>query len=418
MTMIMGARQQEPFIGGGMNFNNHSQYSNSAPPHFNNPWPTTSTPSAPSSIYAPTGINPNLGPESIARQQSLRLNNNASTGSYNMPPTTASSGNILMDFSGSQQDLLTSQQDMMSPSRPLPTAYGSDNGYNSAPSPVHATYASAPSPVHATYASAPSPVHATYASAPSPVHATYASAPSPAHATYAPAPSQFDATGYAQPPSARAMYQMHQQQAHARRLSQPSVFSSSFYDLRADAPRSHRQNSLIDFNARGLQNTNTGFSRDATLDGARDMVAMSQNTAPKNIYGGPPRIGRGSGDAYGFAATHSTHSSISSSSTYPFYASVDSSVSEYSNGSDIELVSARTLPRPPGGMLGGGVPPAPQSMMGQFSSKVSSSTMKKHKCKICEKRFTRPSSLQTHVYSHTGEKRKASYSTLNSLNSN
>jgi uncharacterized Zn-finger protein len=51
------------------------------------------------------------------------------------------------------------------------------------------------------------------------------------------------------------------------------------------------------------------------------------------------------------------------------------------------------------------MPPAPQSMMGQFSSKVSSSSQKKHKCKICDKRFTRPSSLQTHMYSHTGEKR-------------
>ena len=46
----------------------------------------------------------------------------------------------------------------------------------------------------------------------------------------------------------------------------------------------------------------------------------------------------------------------------------------------------------------------PQSMMGQFNSKVSSSTQKKHKCKVCDKRFTRPSSLQIHMYSHTGEK--------------
>jgi hypothetical protein len=37
---------------------------------------------------------------------------------------------------------------------------------------------------------------------------------------------------------------------------------------------------------------------------------------------------------------------------------------------------------------------------------VSSSAQKKHKCKVCDKRFTRPSSLQTHMYSHTGEKRK------------
>jgi len=31
--------------------------------------------------------------------------------------------------------------------------------------------------------------------------------------------------------------------------------------------------------------------------------------------------------------------------------------------------------------------------------------MKKHTCQICQKKFTRPSSLQTHMYSHTGEKR-------------
>lgn len=128
---------------------------------------------------------------------------------------------------------------------------------------------------------------------------------------------------------------------------------------------------------------------------------MSQNTTPRNIYG-PGRQGRGSGDSYGFPTGHSTSSSISSSGTYPSYfgGSVDSSVSDYSAGSDVE---SRTLPRP-SGLINGGLPPAPQSMMGQFSSKVSSSTQKKHKCKVCDKRFTRPSSLQTHMYSHTGEK--------------
>jgi uncharacterized Zn-finger protein len=45
-------------------------------------------------------------------------------------------------------------------------------------------------------------------------------------------------------------------------------------------------------------------------------------------------------------------------------------------------------------------------MMSQFSSKMPSNTQKKHKCKVCDKRFTRPSSLQTHMYSHTGEKRE------------
>jgi len=130
---------------------------------------------------------------------------------------------------------------------------------------------------------------------------------------------------------------------------------------------------------------------------------MSQDITPRNIYG--PRSGRGSTDSYGFPSTHSTSSSISSASTYPNYfgGSIDSSVSDYSGTSDLESVSSRTLPRPTG-LLGNNVPPAPQSMMSQFSSKVSSSTQKKHKCKVCDKRFTRPSSLQTHIYSHTGEK--------------
>ena len=142
------------------------------------------------------------------------------------------------------------------------------------------------------------------------------------------------------------------------------------------------------------------------LEASQGMLSMSQET-PRNIYG--PQAGggrsRGSADSYGFPATHSTSSSVSSSSGFGYYGgSIDSSVSDYSTaGSDIESVAARTLPRPQG-LMGGQVPPAPQSMMGQFSSKVSSSTQKKHKCKVCDKRFTRPSSLQTHMYSHTGEK--------------
>lgn len=127
------------------------------------------------------------------------------------------------------------------------------------------------------------------------------------------------------------------------------------------------------------------------LDASHGMLAMSQDT-PRNIYGN--RNDRSSVDSYGFPSAHSTSSSISS--TY-----YGDSVSDYSTaGSDIE---SRTLPRPQG-LMGHQMPPAPQSMMGQFSSKVSSSTQKKHKCKVCDKRFTRPSSLQTHMYSHTGEK--------------
>jgi uncharacterized Zn-finger protein len=151
------------------------------------------------------------------------------------------------------------------------------------------------------------------------------------------------------------------------------------------------------------------------LDASRGMIALShsnlQDLTPRNIY--DVRAQRGSIDSYGFPSTSST-SSISASGRpdYPYYgsssvASVDSATDYSSAASDAgydSMPASRTLPRPSqlfGANLG---PPAASSMMGQFSSKLSSNTQKKHKCKVCDKRFTRPSSLQTHMYSHTGEK--------------
>ena len=145
------------------------------------------------------------------------------------------------------------------------------------------------------------------------------------------------------------------------------------------------------------------------------MALSHQNIAdltPRNIY--EARNTQNS-DGYGFpSSSHSLSSSISGPShrdSYPYYsasvASTDSATDYSSAASDAgyeSLAASRTLPRPTqliGANLG---PPAPQSMMGQFSSKMSSNTQKKHKCKVCDKRFTRPSSLQTHMYSHTGEK--------------
>lgn len=149
------------------------------------------------------------------------------------------------------------------------------------------------------------------------------------------------------------------------------------------------------------------------LDASRGMLALShqnlQDLTPRNIY---EARARGSTDSYGFPA-QSSHSSISNESGrgYPYYASsvgsaTDSATDYSSAASDAgyDSMASRTLPRPSqllGAPLG---PPAPQSMMGQFSSKLSANTQKKHKCKVCDKRFTRPSSLQTHMYSHTGEK--------------
>ncbi|PGH17889.1 hypothetical protein AJ79_00788 [Helicocarpus griseus UAMH5409] len=141
------------------------------------------------------------------------------------------------------------------------------------------------------------------------------------------------------------------------------------------------------------------------LDASRGMVALSQDlTTPRNIYG-PQNPRR---ESYGFPSAHSSASSISSAGNYPYYSasvvSVDSSVTDYSSttSESYDGMPSRTLPRPTG-LIPGGIP-GPQAMMGQFSSKIPSNTQKKHKCKICDKRFTRPSSLQTHMYSHTGEK--------------
>lgn len=148
------------------------------------------------------------------------------------------------------------------------------------------------------------------------------------------------------------------------------------------------------------------------LDASRGMLALShqnlQDLTPRNIY--EARAQRQSTDSYGFPPS-SGHSSISAESgrSYPYYGSsggsIADSATDYSSASDAGYdPMSRTLPRPQqlmGAPLG---PPAPQTMMGQFSSKMSGNTQKKHKCKVCDKRFTRPSSLQTHMYSHTGEK--------------
>ncbi|ORY00918.1 hypothetical protein K493DRAFT_312626 [Basidiobolus meristosporus CBS 931.73] len=46
----------------------------------------------------------------------------------------------------------------------------------------------------------------------------------------------------------------------------------------------------------------------------------------------------------------------------------------------------------------------PTSMMTTFSSRITSLSAKRYHCAICQKGFSRPSSLNTHMYSHTGEK--------------
>ncbi|KAH0595550.1 hypothetical protein MHUMG1_06725 [Metarhizium humberi] len=202
---------------------------------------------------------------------------------------------------------------------------------------------------------------------------TYATSASPVNGHFVPgSTAPYDAIGYAPAPIRQSAFSINHEADTARRgFPQPMPSQADERRSFADA-----------------------------LDASHGMLAMSQDT-PRNIYGA--RNDRTSVDSYGFPSTHSTSSSISSSGNFSSY--YGDSVSDYSSaaGSDIESANSRTLPRPQG-LIGSQIPPAPQSMMGQFSSKVSSSTQKKHKCKVCDKRFTRPSSLQTHMYSHTGEK--------------
>jgi Zinc finger, C2H2 type len=358
MTIAIDSHQRQF----GMAFD-HMPYSNS--PHFTNPWTSSSGPAPPHNLYASSnGVPNNLGLDAIAKHQASRINSNASMPPYGaVPITTSSAGSSLLADVYGQEEILTLPQDLLSSTRMQnASGYASDISYTT-------------------------------------------SAQSSAHSTYVTA-TPYDSMGYA-PAAVRSTYALQQQQADNRRLSHPSVPSASFLESSIQADRHQRPNSLIDLSDRGMNSESARNFGDA-IDASRGMIAMSQNATPRNTYGPGSRTGRGSGDSYGFPATHSTSSSISSGSNYPAYfgGSVDSSVSDYSNaGSDIESVSSRTLPRP-SNLLSGGIPPAPQSMMGQFSSKVSSSTQKKHKCKICDKRFTRPSSLQTHMYSHTGEKRR------------
>jgi hypothetical protein len=231
----------------------------------------------------------------------------------------------------------------------------------------------------------------------------YPTSSPPTNATYAPTSAPYSQVEYGNTERSSYPYQ-----DASRRSSHPSV-PSAFYES-VEAQR-QRQSSLVDFSRMNSQQPPRSSFSDA-LDASRGMVSLSQSDiTPRNIYGSQG-TSRSSTDSYGFPSTHSAHSSISSASYgHTGYYGGEGSVTDYSSASEsVDLTNSRTLPRP-NGLLGANMPPAPQSMMSQFSSKVSSSSQKKHKCKICDKRFTRPSSLQTHMYSHTGEKRKSFEST-------
>lgn len=363
MTMTLDTNQHRYF-------DHMSSYSSN--PHFTNPWASSSSTTGPATqsgsqnVYMggqDSTVLPHLNLSNLSKHpQGTRTSSSASMASYALPVTAASAGSPPMaDVYRQHQDLHSMPQDPFSLSR------------------LQHPTTSAPYDASA-----------------------YTTAASPVNPSYAPSSTHYDQLGYA-PAPLRQTFGMAPED-HSRRYSQQSV-SSGYLGLGAPADDGARPPRIMmsDLDRRGLQPDDRRSFQDA-LEASHGMLSMSQDT-PRNIYDVRAR-GRGSQDSYGFPSTHSTSSSVSSASFGGYYGgSVDGSVSDYSTaGSDIESLSGRTLRRPQGLMTN--QPPAPQSMMGSFSSKVSSSTQKKHKCKVCDKRFTRPSSLQTHMYSHTGEKRK------------
>jgi len=370
MTMTIDANQQRfP-----LTLDHMSSYAATSQPQFSNPWVASSPATSQAGSHgmfvgAHGGLNPNPLSLDTLKHPQQPPQQRAGTGPgggvsmapYGSIPVTAPSAGSPLSTAANvytgHQDLLSLPQDLLSLGR-LP--------HQTTSAAYEAAYATAASPIHPTYAAASGP-YDQLGYAPAPMRSTFAMAPE--HDT--------------------------------RRYSQSSVSSALDPELGASVlPR----NPLVDMsNHRGMQGDDRRSFADA-IEASHGILSLSQDT-PRPIYGSRTR---NSGDAYGFPSTHSTSSSVSSNFSGYYGGSVDSSVSDYSTaGSDIESVASRTLPRPQG-LMASQAPPAPQSMMSQFSSKISSSTQKKHKCKVCDKRFTRPSSLQTHMYSHTGEKRMPS----------
>ncbi|KAK4649320.1 uncharacterized protein QC761_117760 [Podospora bellae-mahoneyi] len=364
MTMTIDTHNQHRF--GSLNFDHMSSYSSH--PHFTNPWVSTSAPAGPGpqggsqSLYVSSqdGTSlPHLNLNGLSKHQhSNRPSGSTSMAPYAPLPVSASSAG---DVYSRQHDMMPMSQDLLSINRLQ----------------------------HPTTSTAPYDTSA------------YTTSASPVTASYATSSTAYDQLGYA-PAPIRGTYAALAPEDSSRRYSQQSVASSLMSLHSSGGPEGQYQHtSESDYEFRGLQPDDRRSFQDA-LEASHGMMSLSQDT-PRNIYDVRARQ-RGSTESYGFPSTHSATSSVSSTGFSPYYGgSVDGSVSDYSTtGSDIESLSGRTLPRPQG--LMSSQPPAPQSMMGSFSSKVSSSTQKKHKCKVCDKRFTRPSSLQTHMYSHTGEK--------------
>lgn len=206
-----------------------------------------------------------------------------------------------------------------------------------------------------------------------------------------------------------------------RRYSHPVISSNSFDAMHAIVRQ--RQASAVDWHSYTTQNNNlrqagsesfSGYQGPDgvwnTLDSAQGMVAMSHQSSfgeflVRNPLAFPLLTCLVSTDQYGQNIAMRRQSV-----PYPpgnTFVDQDQSSVEGSglfqstnmplSGSDEESV----VMQPPLPFDGN---PDQASMMNTFSAKDTNSGHKKHVCNVCKKRFTRPSSLTTHMFSHTGEK--------------
>jgi len=158
MAMAIDSQQQRQF-GGGMPFD-HISYSTS--PHFTNPWGPSSGPPPSHSLYVPpTSLNPNLGLDTLAKQQASRINDNT----VSVPPysgVTVSAGSSHLGGAYGQDEMLTLSQDLLNPQRmqSATNGYGNEVSYTSAPSSTQSIYARSTPYDNMGYA--PAPVRSTY----------------------------------------------------------------------------------------------------------------------------------------------------------------------------------------------------------------------------------------------------------------
>ncbi|KAF3922962.1 hypothetical protein ABW20_dc0102157 [Dactylellina cionopaga] len=234
---------------------------------------------------------------------------------------------------------------------------------------------------------------------------TYADQPSTASPTARATTYGMNGYGsYDQSSNKNNLYSLPSSLIDDRRLSHPSLISpvSSIMDSPLE-PMRQRHTSLVDYTRPGM--SSSSYPTADTLDSARGMLALNQTATRFSM----PHVGHRTSSSASSSSYYpqSTSSSISSASSYPYYSgSMDSAGTDITSISDMYDASRPNLPRPMGMIHSQmmGHPSGQAAMMGQFNSRVQSNTTKKHRCKVCDKRFTRPSSLQTHMYSHTGEK--------------